>query len=297
MTNLDSLLSTEHAADADSSDFVRGEAGAHMALRAAEGCNGASIQSVSRALSLLELMNRRAWSTVNQLHLDTRLPKPTIVRMLQTLIQAGYVIKDSRQNGYRVTMRVQSLSCGYHGDPLVVEAARPWAIALTRELHWPVGVALLDRDRVVIRFSTISDSPFSPFHATLNMRLSLFSNGLGLAYYAFCPPSEQQMLLAMVGDSERELLNSREAGWLEWRVSQAKQLGYAMRDPITEPLNSGTIAVPIMANDRVAATIGITYFRRAVRKTQLERYGTALKTTADAIARQIASIDELSEPL
>src|SRR5690606_33396190 len=124
-----------------------------------------------------------------------------------------------------------------------------------------------------------------------------FSNGLGLAYYAFCPPSEQQMLRAMVGDSERQLLSNREAGWLDWRVSQAKEHGYAMRDPITEPQNSGTIAVPIMVNNRVAATIGITYFRRGVTDAQLERYGHALRRTANAIAGQIASIDELSEPL
>lgn len=255
----------------------------------------ANIQAVSRAFGLLEALNRRAWSTVGQLHGDTGLPKPTIVRMLRTLIESGYVVKDPRQNGYCVTMRVQSLSCGFHGDPLVVEAARPWAIALTRELHWPCGVAILDGDSVVIRFSTIHDSSISPFHATLNFRLSLFSNGLGLAYYAFCPETERQMLRAMVGAQEDALLRSRESGWLEWRVERARSLGYADRDPGTEPRNSGTLAVPIMSGDRVAATIGLTYFRRAVSADDVGRYISALRRTAAAIEKQIASLESVGE--
>ena len=257
-----------------------------------------NIQAVARAFTVLEALNRRAWSSVGQLHQDTGLPKPTLVRMLQTLIQSGYVTKDPRQNGYCVTVRVQSLSCGFHGDPLVVEAARPWAIALTRELHWPSGVAILDGDGVQIRFSTIYDSSMSPFHATLNMRLSLFSNALGLAYYAFCPESERQTLRTMIGSREDELLEGREKGWLEWRVQRAREQGYAERDPGTEPRNSGTIAVPIMVGERVAATIGLTFFRRGVSQDDTARYVAELRKTATGIERQIASLAMLgaSEP-
>jgi IclR family transcriptional regulator, mhp operon transcriptional activator len=251
------------------------------------------IQSVSRAFSLLEALNLRAWSSVGQLHQDTGLPKPTIVRMLQTLIQGGYVAKDPRQNGYCVTGRVQSLSSGFHGDPLVVEAARPWAIALTQELHWPIGVAILDGDAVIIRYSTIPDTSNSPFHATLNRRLSLFSNALGLAYYAFCPQSEREMLRAMASDREKELLAAREQGWLDWRVKGARDQGYAERDPGTEPRNSGTIAVPIKSGERVAATIGLTFFRRAVSAEDAARYVSALQRTAVAVEAQINSLKEL----
>lgn len=257
----------------------------------AQPASSSNIQAVSRAFTVLEALNRRAWSTIGQLHQDTGLPKPTLVRMLQTLIQSGYAAKDPRQNGYCVTVRVQSLSCGFHGDPLVVEAARPGAIALTRELHWPSGVAILDGDAVRIRFSTIYDSPISPFHATLNMRLSLFSNALGLAYYAFCPESERKMLRKMIGAREDELLDGREKGWLEWRVRRAREQGYAERDPGTEPRNSGTIAVPIMKGERVAATIGLTFFRRGVQEEDTARYVAALRRTALAIERQIASLE------
>ncbi len=137
------------------------------------------VESVRRAFHLLHELNRQRVSSVRHLHRATGLPKPTIVRLLDTLIVLGYVVNDPRQGGYQVTSLVRSLSAGFHGDPLVVEAARPWAIAFTRKYQWPVAVAVLDRDAVAVRFSTIPDSPVSPFHATINMRLQLMSRALG----------------------------------------------------------------------------------------------------------------------
>jgi len=121
------------------------------------------------------------------------------------------------------------------------------------------------------------------------------ANALGLAYYAFCPETERQMLRTMVGGREDELLGIRERGWLEWRVEQARAQGYAERDPGTEPRNSATLAVPIMIGERVAATIGITYFRRAVSVEDRARYIVALRRTAGAIERQIASLEPDSQ--
>ncbi|WP_368855524.1 helix-turn-helix domain-containing protein, partial [Escherichia coli] len=44
-----------------------------------------------RALNLLVEVNRAGLTTVGDLHRRTRLPKPTIVRLLETLVAAGYV--------------------------------------------------------------------------------------------------------------------------------------------------------------------------------------------------------------
>ncbi len=172
---------------------------------------------------------------------------------------------------------------------------RPWAIALTRDFRWPAAIATFDGGGVTIRFSTIPDSPISPFHATLNMKLSLFANALGLAYYAFSTEAERDMLLAMVADKERDLLVSREDGWLEGRVQQARARGYAVRDPRTEPRNSATIAVPIMHGDRVAATIGLTFFRKAVSAEDAELYVAALKRTAAMVGEQIVRLEDVGD--
>ena len=101
-----------------------------------------------------------------------------------------------------MTSKVAALSSGFHGAPMVIEAARPWAIELTRKLKWPAAVAVLQEDAVFVRFSTIADSPVSPFHATINLRLSLISRALGRAYLAYCPKEERQLLVRMLSASD-----------------------------------------------------------------------------------------------
>ena len=251
-----------------------------------------SVQSVARALHLLAEMNRQRLSTVRHLHAATGLPKSTIVRLLRTLASAGYVANDKRQGGYLVTSHVQSLSCGYHNDPLVVEAARPWAVEFTRRHRWPIAVAVLDRDAVIVRFSTIPDSPLSPFHATINMRLHLLTRALGRAYLAFCPAAEQETLLTLLAASphpEDAAARSRPAVTRMIEVTQ--RLGYAQRAGNVEPRSSCTVAVPIRGGNGVLASVGMTYFKSAVPRGDVDgRYAPLVQELGRSIEASVASL-------
>jgi IclR family mhp operon transcriptional activator len=205
------------------------------------------VQSVQRALTLLAELNRQRVTSIAELHQRTGLPKPTIVRLLETLIGEGFVVSDSRVGGYQVTSKVAALGSGFHGAPMVIEAARPWAIDLTRRLKWPLAVAVLQEHAMVVRFSTIPDSPVSPFHATINMRLSLVSRALGRAYLAHCPQEERRLLVRMLSASAHaEDHPENLASMVRQLVRSTRARGFAERDPNVEPRNSGTIAMPIM---------------------------------------------------
>jgi len=256
------------------------------------------VESVRRAFHLLHELNRQRVSSVRHLHHTTGLPKPTIVRLLDTLIALGYVVNDRRQGGYQVTSLVRSLSTGFHGDPLVVEAARPWAIAFTRKYQWPVAVAVLDRDAVAIRFSTIPDSPMSPFHATINMRMQLMSRALGRAYIAFCPPNERSLLLQMLAtssDPEAEAARDRDAALM--LLAMVRQAGFAERSATVEPKSSSTIAVPLMLGRKVLATVGVTYFTSAIPKAEaIARYVPPLKEMARNIQTSVVLLRQGGAP-
>lgn len=255
------------------------------------------VHAVTRALALLRVLNTRRVSSVDVLHQGTGLPKATIVRLLETLIAEGYVTKDKKQGGYLVTSLVQSLSCGFHGDPLVVQAGRPWASALTRQFQWPISIALLDQADVVVRYSTVNDSPVSPAHATINMRLSLLDRAMGLAYLAFCPAEERELLLCMLEAGRAQEL--REAGGrrvLEDRLALIRADGYALRDKRVCPQNSGTAAVPIVDDGRVLATMGMGYFRSAVPEERvISHYVRAMKESAEHIVEQVRLLRSRAE--
>ena len=57
------------------------------------------VQSVQRALRLLAELNRQRVTSVAELHRRTGLPKPTIVRLLETLQAEGFIANDRRRGG------------------------------------------------------------------------------------------------------------------------------------------------------------------------------------------------------
>ncbi|MCA0318375.1 MAG: DNA-binding transcriptional regulator [Proteobacteria bacterium] len=255
----------------------------------------APVRSVVKALDLLAEINRSGIATVGELHRRLNLPKPTIVRLLETLIEAGYVARDDRMRGYQVTSAVGRLSAGFHGAPLVIEAARPWATALTRQIKWPCSVCLLDCDAVVVRFSTILDSPVSPFHATLGHRLPLGGRALGRAYLLFCPDEERAILRAAMAASSIAENRAMTDAECEALMIQARRRGFAERDPDVEPRNSATIAVPLMLGERVLATFGVTFFRSVI--TTPDDKARIIRPLMKAKARIEDQIREMSRSL
>lgn len=247
---------------------------------------GEYIRAAERTLTILACLNRRPTSTIQDLHNDTGLPKPTLVRFLRTMARAGYVTNDQRQAGYQLTSLVSSLSSGYHGDPLVIEAGRPWAIQLTRQLQWPVSIAVLDGHSVVVRFSTVADSPVSPFHSTINMQLSLFTNALGRAYLANCDVDQIEAFrrVAEEGSDPVAARIARDGDYLNTLIRSIRRSGYALRDMRVEPKNSNTLAVPIFLSGRVRASLGLTFFRSAIKSHDLFRdYAQKLKQVSAQI--------------
>lgn len=248
----------------------------------------APVQAVTKALAVLAAVNRGGLSTVKDLHAKTGIPKPTIVRLLQTLIAAGYVNQDERTRGYHVTSAIGQLSAGFHGAPMVIEVARSHADRLTAEILWPCAICTLDLDAVVINYSTIPNSPVSPFHASLGRRLSLGGRGLGRAYVCFCPPKEQQVLRNIMRSSEDPENNLVDDRAFAMTVAQSRAKGYAERDPNMEQRNSATIAMPIRLGDRVLATCGVTYFRSALNRDENRKpVVEALRATVEQIEARL----------
>lgn len=216
------------------------------------------VEALLRGLDLLNHLNRQRVASTDQLHRLTGLPKATVVRLMKTLCHAGYVMNDRRQGGYQVTSLVQSLGAGFYRDPLVVEAARPIALAYTRTHAWPVSIAVPDENGVIIRYTTGPDSPVSPFHGSINMQLSYFHHALGRAYIAFAAPEFRRLQIEL---EEARVPGSQAR--INRMIKEVVRNGYAERDPMIEPRNSNTIAAPILRNNHAIAAIGITFYKSA----------------------------------
>jgi len=246
------------------------------------------VRAVVRALDLLQALNRQAVSTLDVLHAQTRIPKPTLVRLLQTFESRG-IVKHAPQHGaYFLTSEVRSLSSGYHSEPMVVEAAAPLMDALTLRVKWPMAVAMLEDSVMVVRYSTIPLSPLAMRHSTINVRLSLVSRAIGRAYLAFCSPDQQDALLQAVRHShlpEDEAARDRDA--LRVVLDRVHDAGYALRDPQVWPATN-TLAVPLFDSHGVTASLGMTFFASTMRPEQaVERYLPDIQEVAAQVSERL----------
>jgi len=250
------------------------------------------VNSVLRAFEVLKILNRQRVSSVDHIHQVSRLPKSTIVRLLETLMAAGFVSKEERDKGYRITSQVAALSCGFHGAPLVVEAGRPWTQELTRVHHWPVAIAVPDGNAVVVCDTTCGEAPMAPYHALIYKRLGLVTMALGRAYLAFCQSEERRLTMQLLETSlhpDSKMMDS--PGMIDQLIGQTQKMEFAERDGSTTSDASSSVAVPIFeyGTGKVLATIGMTYYTSAVRRDDvLQRYVPHLKAAAAAISESIA---------
>lgn len=218
------------------------------------------VEAAVRTLALLELLNRDPMTTVATLHAASGIPKPSIIRLLQTLEGLGYVDRGGARGCYRLTGKVRLLASGYHSDPMTVEAFAPLLEDLTAAIKWPAALATAHSGAMIVRYSTIANSPLSLRHSTINMRLSLCSRALGLAYLAFCDAEEREALLRLLAQSvDSEDMAAREPAALEDTLHRIRSRGYALRDPRVRPV-SNTLAVPVFDARRIVGSIGITWF-------------------------------------
>lgn len=239
------------------------------------------IRSVSRALTLLQTLNAEPSTSLHELHLRLGLPKATLSRLLGTLIHEGYVQAERMAGRYRLTAKVLELADGYTPRSLIVDVGRPLALRVTREIRWPLAIGTLDGDAVVVRYSTMPYSPLAVHATTLGQRLGLLETAMGRAYLAHCDPQQRAALLALLAaTSDGQLPDMRE---LEADLRLIRHEGYAVRMPNARR-SSATIAVPVMHDGSILASLCLTTFGRLMTPGMIREHLPVLRDTAQAMA-------------
>lgn len=245
------------------------------------GAGALSIRSVERAIDLLQILNARPVSTLAQLHADTGLPKPTLIRLLRTLEGKGLVAQSPHYGAYQLLGHVKSLSSGFHHEPMIVELANDLLVDLTKAEGWPIALAMFDIDAMVVRSSTIPFTSLSLLQSSLSMRLSMLGRAHGRTYLGHCEPHERDLIIEILKrNNEPENRLASEPRGLEALLLDVRARGYALRDQ-TIPSRSATIAVPVFDKGKIAATLGLTWIRAAMSQDEaVERYLPKMKRLA-----------------
>ena len=98
------------------------------------------MRAALRTLTVLTALNVRNGATVAELAIATRISRPALYRILETLREAGYISVDIARRHYCLTMRVRSLAEGFSDEDWVTQVARPALAQLQRRVIWPTDL-------------------------------------------------------------------------------------------------------------------------------------------------------------
>jgi len=255
------------------------------------------IRALVRGLDALTTLNQRNGATVSELAQQIRLPRTTTYRILETLTHAGYVYRDPADDRYRLTILVHRLADGFDDDAWVTQIARPCIDELGKEVMWPVALASLSGTQMLVRETTDHRSALAIERFSAGLHLPLLTTAAGRAHLAFCPAEQRESLLEILRRSTNEvdkLAHNRPD--LDKILDDTRKKGYASAVHSRRLSDEISIAVPVVAEDQVLATVLVRFAETAVPlEVAAERFVPKLRDAAQRI-QQTFSEQQLNPP-
>jgi PcaR/PcaU/PobR family beta-ketoadipate pathway transcriptional regulator len=194
------------------------------------GDNGfQGIQSVSRALSILELFSdKRPSLSVSEVAELTGLNRATCYRFCQTLRQLGY-LEELGGGRFRPGLKAVSLAHSALSSRELPELALPYLRRLRDDIGETVNMGLLDDTEVVYVARVLSDHLIS-LRLYVGSRLPAYASSLGRSILAFLPPEDAESIIdrsdleALTGHT----ITSRKR--LTAELKKIREQGYALND-------------------------------------------------------------------
>ncbi len=237
---------------------------------------------------LIRLMNRRDSWTLQQIAQDSTLAKPTVYRLLHTLIEEGYVYMPPGKAGtYRLTSKVRELGAGLTAFTIFADVAEPIVIDATRQLDWPASFAMPSPPFMRI---VACGMPYSREHSAKPTSVGrehwMFSSAVGVAYLSRCGMA--QLSACHQAGVARRLLDgdASPVPSIETLVASGRNVretGYALRLATPTDVNSA-MAVPVYIGDWAIGAIACSTFPRSLSADFIRKMLPGLTDAAAAIA-------------
>lgn len=256
-----------------------------------------NVRAISRGLAVLQTVNRGGSVTMMEICRGAAIPYPTACRIVQTLMDEGFLEREPARKRYRPTAMVRTLAMGFQEEDDLVAVARPHIVALTKALAWPVSVVSRVGPVMMVRDSTHKLTSLTLHNYVPGFTLPIIECSTGKAWLAWAPPEERAGVLAglrqLEGPAERlaVLLTSSEK-----MIQDIRAKGYATqaRNAYTAtPGKTSSIAVPLFKDDHVIGAMALIFFASAVPMAEAEaRFVPALQETARAISAALNTTTE-----
>lgn len=248
------------------------------------------IRSLKRGIELLRCMNQCPGGivTTSALSAMSRIPRPSVKRILETLRACGLVRPTDRDGQYTLTFEVRSLSEGFIEDEWIARVAAPLLRASVKPLMWPCDLATMETECMVIRESTHCFSMLSQHHSMIGTRLPLFHTAVGKAYLAACTAEQLDNILKVLSlRNDRVGETARKRQEIDAMLEETRRCGYSInRGEWKKEPDFSAIGLAVKSAGHLIAAINMVFPTASVDVPAIEgRYLPVLQELAQRIGR------------
>ncbi|HEX2075613.1 MAG TPA: IclR family transcriptional regulator C-terminal domain-containing protein [Geodermatophilus sp.] len=233
------------------------------------------VESLSRGLQVLQVLQDVRAASLHDLHLATGIPKPTLTRILWTAYQHGLVWQRMVDGAFLPSHTLQRRVETDDGEWLA-EIASPVLSELSSRVQWPSVFSVPRLDYMETLETNSSRTYFDALPPRpRGYRVNMLGSASGRAYLAFCPQQELEAVVARLrhrNSPADRLAFDDEA--LRRLVESTRRRGYSVRAPDfggdhdrpRSEVDDGreSIAMPVRLDGRVAGCINVTWRREVL---------------------------------
>jgi len=261
-----------------------------------------TIRALERGIDVLAVLQSNPMSSLAEIHLATRIPKPSLLRILKTFERKGIASRRLADGRYRMSMFASTTRKRDRYAP-VAEAAAPVLDRLCQKVLWPSDL-FVPAGNCMERRET--SRPYTPFFINpgdfkklgVTVRANWLLTGVGRAYLAYCPEKERDAIIQRLRNSDKpENRLARDPKRLERILAETRARGYATRDAgfvggsyNRPPFDDGlaAIVVPLRDRKRVHGSINILFVKTAYTVEQFAaRHLADLRAAASEIVASL----------
>lgn len=249
------------------------------------------VQSVDRALEMMEVLGREGWTGVTELSKELAIHKSTAYRLLSTLERRGMVERDSATQKYRLGFGVIRLAGAVRATLELTRVAHPVCERLSRAADEAVNLAVLEGHSVV----NIDQSDLSSSVIGVNwvgQHTSLHGTSSGKVFLAHLPQREREVVLAgpLERFTDRTLVGAEE---LRAETAQIRRVGFAVAlEELEEGLHA--VAAPIRTADgsvRAAISVSGPAYRLTLERIERD-VAVLVRQAAETISRRVGYLGQ-----
>jgi IclR family mhp operon transcriptional activator len=220
---------------------------------------------------VLRCISNRGSTSLAELHKDSGISRPALLRLLATLEAEGYVRRWLTDGRYRISFNAPEIVKSRGLPAIMADLVGPVLQDLLPKLSWPADIAVRDGHHMIVCETTRRKSPHLVHPVNAGYRVHMLQSAVGRAFLAFCRPFERDNILAALrksGDLNDQLARDEKA--IDALLMENRKRGYAFRkkgyfaNRPNVPLEFSAIAVPILYDSHAMACLSVTWIATAM---------------------------------